>query len=51
METLALLPLVTTATNNGLPNIGCYATNTVGYLARNSPGVVRVSTELFDHGG
>jgi hypothetical protein len=50
METLVLLPLVTIATNTGLPTIGCYATNTVGYHARNSTGVVGVSMELFDHG-
>jgi hypothetical protein len=37
METLALLKLVT------------IATNTVGYHARNSTGVVSVSMELFDH--
>jgi hypothetical protein len=49
METLALLPLVTIATNSGLPTIGCYATNTVGYHARNSTGVVSVSVEPFDH--
>jgi hypothetical protein len=42
METLALLQLVTIATNTGLPTIGCYATNTVGNHARNSIGVVSV---------
>jgi hypothetical protein len=50
METLALLPLVTIATNTGHPTIGCYATNTVGYHARNSAGVASVFMELFDHG-
>jgi hypothetical protein len=50
METLALLPLVTIATNTGLPAIGCYATNAVGYHARNSTGVVSVSMEPFDDG-
>jgi hypothetical protein len=50
METLALLPLATIATNTGLPTIGCYATNTVGYHARNSTGVVSVSMEPFHHG-
>jgi hypothetical protein len=39
METLAVLPLVTIATNIGLPTIGCCATNTVGYHARNSTAV------------
>jgi hypothetical protein len=43
MENLALLLLVTIATNTGLPTIGCYATNTVGNHARNSTGVVSVS--------
>jgi hypothetical protein len=50
METLALLPLVTIETNTGLLTIDCYATNTVGYHARNSTGVVSVSMETFDHG-
>jgi hypothetical protein len=50
MGTLALLPLVTIATNTGLATIGCYATNTVGYHARNSTAVVSVSMEPFDHG-
>jgi hypothetical protein len=50
METLALLPFVTMATNTGFPTIGCYATNTVGYHARNSTAVVSVSMETFDHG-
>jgi hypothetical protein len=50
METLALLQLVTIATKTGLPNIGCYATNTVGYHAHNSTAVVSVSMEPFDHG-
>jgi hypothetical protein len=49
MKTLALLPLVTIATNTDLPTIGCYATNTVVYHARNSTGVVSVSMELFAH--
>jgi hypothetical protein len=47
---MALLLLVTIATNTDLPTIGCYATSTVGYHARNSTGVVRVSMEPFDHG-
>jgi hypothetical protein len=50
MKTLALLPLVTIATNTGLPTIGCCATNTLGYQARNSTAVVSVSMEPFDHG-
>jgi hypothetical protein len=50
MEIQALLPLVTIATNTGLPTIGCYATNIVGYHAHNNTGVVSVSIELFDHG-
>jgi hypothetical protein len=50
METQALLPLVTIATNTGLPTIGCYATNTVGYHSRNSTGMVSVSMETFDRG-
>jgi hypothetical protein len=50
METLALLPLVTIAINTGLPTVGCYATNTVGYHACNSTGVVSISMELFNHG-
>jgi hypothetical protein len=58
METLALLPLVTIATNTGLPTIGCYATNIVGYHAtnivgyhaRNSTVVVSVSMEPLNHG-
>jgi hypothetical protein len=43
MENLALLPLVTMATNTGLPTIACYATNTFGNHARNNTGVVSVS--------
>jgi hypothetical protein len=50
MEILALIPLVTIETNTGLPAIGCYATNTVGYHACNSTGVVSVSMKLFDNG-
>jgi hypothetical protein len=49
METLALLPLVTIATNTELPTIGCYATSTVGYHAHNSTGMASVSMEPFDH--
>jgi hypothetical protein len=37
--------LVTIATNTGLPTIGCYATSTVCYHARNRTGVVSVSME------
>jgi hypothetical protein len=50
MEKLALLPLVTIATNTGLQTIGCYATTSVGYHARNSTAMVIVSMETFDHG-
>jgi hypothetical protein len=50
METLALPPLVTIAANTDLPTIGCYETNTLGYHARKSTGVVSVAMEPFDHG-
>jgi hypothetical protein len=50
IENVALLMLVTIATNTDLPTIGCYATNTVGYHARKITRVVSVSMEPFDHG-